>query len=137
VSSLSHRLDLIPTTDAKHTAAWLDLVLLSYSQLYQVEYAFKAISGSGITAIAVRGKDTSVIITQRKVPVSSSTDDHVDAGWWTDQCLTPVWFDLTGQAARSGDCHSLVPDHSVYRMCDDRNDRYVQHVSLRPFIQSH
>jgi hypothetical protein len=71
VSSLSHRLDLIHTTDANHTAAWLDLVFLSLSQLYQVEYAFKAISGSGITAIAVRGKDTSVIITQRKVPVSS------------------------------------------------------------------
>lgn len=71
MSSLSHRLDMMTTTDAKHTAAWLDLVFLPYSQLYQVEYAFKAISGSGITAIAVRGKDTSVIITQRKVPVSS------------------------------------------------------------------
>lgn len=33
------------------------------------EYAFKAISGAGITSIAVRGKDTTVIITQRKVPV--------------------------------------------------------------------
>ncbi|KAJ9126834.1 hypothetical protein QFC24_001867 [Naganishia onofrii] len=32
------------------------------------EYAFKAITGAGITSIAVRGKDTCVIITQRKVP---------------------------------------------------------------------
>ena len=35
----------------------------------RIEYPFKAISGSGHTAISVRGKDTSVVITQRKVPV--------------------------------------------------------------------
>jgi 20S proteasome subunit alpha 1 len=33
------------------------------------EYAFKAISGSGHTAISVRGKDTVVVIIQKKVPV--------------------------------------------------------------------
>ncbi len=33
------------------------------------EYAFKAVKTSGITSIAVRGKDSVVAVTQKKVPV--------------------------------------------------------------------
>ena len=37
-------------------------------RIYQIEYAFKAINAFGFTSIAIKGKDSVVVITQKKIP---------------------------------------------------------------------
>jgi hypothetical protein len=54
-----------------------------------LEYAFKAISNSGITSIGVRGKDSCVIVTQHKVPVSLTQPNHtLPPTFWDPQHLS-------------------------------------------------
>lgn len=40
--------------------------------LFVLEYAIKAILQGGLTSVAIKGIDTAVVATQRKVPVSLS-----------------------------------------------------------------
>ena len=59
-----------------------------------IEYAFKAISGSGHTAVSVRGKDTAVVVTQKKVPVRLS--DLLQSSCVLNSCIrrTSSWTRL-------------------------------------------
>ena len=46
-------------------------------RIYQIEYAFKAINSFGQTAIAIRGTDSVVVCTQKKVPDKLIVADSV------------------------------------------------------------
>lgn len=45
---------------------------MTESHLCLTEYAFKAVKAAGITSIAVRGKDSVCVVTQKKVTVSQT-----------------------------------------------------------------
>lgn len=82
-----------------------------------IEYAFKAISNSGITSVGVRGRDGCVIVTQRKVPVSCYIGSPVLLSNDTNFLCK-----YTGQVVGSLYYHSCLQVDSQDWLCYDRHD---------------
>ncbi|KAK9843705.1 hypothetical protein WJX81_003099 [Elliptochloris bilobata] len=113
-------------------------------RLYQVEYAFKAVKSSGVTSIAVRGKDSVCVVTQKKVPdklIDPSSVSHLfKITKYVGMLATGMLADSRSivQKARSVASefrhtygYEVPVDYLAARLADQAQV-YTQHAYMRP-----
>ncbi|MCO5602600.1 hypothetical protein L7F22_056734 [Adiantum nelumboides] len=113
-------------------------------RLYQVEYAFKAVKGSGITSIGVRGKDSVCVVTQRKVPDKLLDQTSVSHLFPITKYIGLLATGMTAdsrslvQHARSEAAEFLfkmgyeIPVDYLAKRLADKSQVYTQHAYMRP-----
>ena len=114
-------------------------------RLYQIEYAFKAAStASGLTGVALRGKDSCVVVTQKKIPDRLMDPKSVSHIWSITPkigCLcTGLLADCKAQVQRArfeaADFQFKygypIPVHALARRIADVAQVYTQSASMRP-----
>jgi len=113
-------------------------------RLYQVEYAFKAIRTAGLTSVGVKGVDSVVVVTQKKVPdkliVPSSVTTLFTISDGIGCCATGMAADARSQIQKARQeaadfknqfAYDVPPGYLAGRMADE-NQVYTQHAYMRP-----
>ena len=66
--------------------------------IFQVEYAFKAINAGGNTSVAVKGADTAVVATVKKVPDKLLDASSMTSLYWLTDKIGCVMTGMVGDA---------------------------------------
>ena len=114
-------------------------------RIYQMEYAFKAIHMFGQTSIAVRGNDSVVVCTQRKVPDKmivpesvtnifnlSDSRGAVIVGNMNDAKFVVTWLRNAAATFKFKNGYE-IPVHVLAQKLGHYLQKYSQHAGIRPF----
>lgn len=112
-------------------------------RLYQVEYAFKAAKNGGFTSLGVRGKDSVVLITQKKVPDKLVDPSSITAMYRITRRIGAVVTGLIADAASLVERARQeavqfqyengyeIPVHYLANRMADVQQVYTQHAFMR------
>jgi len=114
-------------------------------RLYQVEYAFKAVKGAGLTSVAIKGADAVVMVTQKKMPDKLMDRDFITHLYHITKnigCVTTgmsadaraLIFRAREIAAKFADKNGYeIPVHYLALKVANIGQLYTQHAYMRPF----
>jgi len=114
-------------------------------RLHQVEYAFKAVKGASTTSVGLRGDDSVVVVTQRKVPeklMDKSYTTHLYAITPSiGSVMTGMSADARALAFRAREIASKFKDKNGYEIpvqylslkVANIGQVYTQHAYMRPY----